>query len=214
MHLLERRWIRRGLFGALIVFGVGSCTSLALMLRVQLSSVPFIRSIDQLTPHPDAVLILGAGIEDNGEPSDALTDRLIVGERVSRAVEAPMLLTGDGGQFRRDEVTVMNAWLIKLGASPDRMVIDNEGFRTYESCKRAAEVYHLKKVVLITQRFHLGRAIYLCRSFGLDTVGVPANLRSYRKDLWYGVRDMLASVKAWIDIEIYPPQPPVAIERL
>ena len=214
MRFFEQRWVRRGLIGALSIIGIGTFASIGLMLHVQLSSVPYIRSIEELQLHPDAVMILGAGIEDNGEPSDALTDRLIVGERVSRAVEAPMLLTGDGGRFRRDEVTVMNAWLIAHGASPDRMVIDDEGFRTYESCKRAAQVYKLKKIVIVTQRFHLGRAIYLCRSFGLDAVGVPSNLRPYKKDLWFVVRDMVSSVKAWIDVVLFAPQSPVRTKEL
>lgn len=198
--------------GALVVGGFGlatACIGLILVLLVQIPSVAFIRSVEEIPSHPDAVMVLGAGIEDSGAPSDALADRLIVGERVSRRLGTPMLLSGDGGRFRRDEISVMHRWLLDRGVKADRVVIDEEGFRTYESCKRAVEVYRLKRVVLITQRFHLGRAIYLCRSLGLETYGVPANLRLYRKDLWFVTRDVLASIKAWLDIQLLHPEPPV-----
>jgi vancomycin permeability regulator SanA len=182
---------------------------MGILLYVQSSSLAFILSVDGLKPHPDAVMILGAGLETSGLPSDALIDRLIVGDRVSRALEAPMLLTGDGGRFREDEIGAMSKWLLASGVSPDRLVIDDQGYRTYESCKRAAQVYHLKRVVLVTQRFHLGRALYLCRSFGLDAYGVPANIRSYKNDIWFVVRDVLASIKAWFDVVVWPPTSPV-----
>ncbi len=179
------------------------------ILRVQVSSIPYILPPNQLAQHPDAVMILGGGIENPTTPSDALADRLLVGERVSRQLGAPMLLTGDGGRFRSAEIPVMSQWLLDRGVSPDRLVIDDEGFRTYESCKRAKNTYNLKRIVIITQRFHLGRAIYLCRSFGLDAYGVPANVRLYKKDLWFVTRDILASVKAWLDINLLHPAPPV-----
>lgn len=194
------------------LFGLGSfgfilCTFF--VLRVQLSSLPFIVSPERLSMHPDAVMILGGGIEETGEPTDALADRLKVGEYVSRLVEAPMLLTGDGGRFRTAEIPVMSKWLLDRGVAPDRLVIDDEGYRTYESCRRAVQTYHLKKIVIVTQRFHLARALYLCRSFGLEAYGVSATLRPYKKDVWFITRDLLASVKAWLDSTIIHPSPPV-----
>jgi vancomycin permeability regulator SanA len=203
-----RRNVRAVILCLILLSGVG-LIPIGIILRVQLSAIPFIQPVQRLAKHPDAVLILGAGIEDSGVPSDALADRLLVGERVSRYLEAPMLLTGDGGAFRKPEIPAMHKWLLERGAAPDRFILDYEGFRTYESCRRAAEVYRLKRIVLITQRFHLGRAIYLCRSFGLETYGVPANIRFYKKDAWFITRDLLASVKAWFDVNIAPPQPPV-----
>ncbi len=200
---------RRKLFGGLAFgcFCVG-IVCVGVVLRVQIPSAVFIQPVDALELHPDAVMILGGGIEDGQTPSDALTDRLLIGERVSKQLGAPMLLTGDGGRFRAAEIPVMTQWLLDHGVAPDRLVIDDQGFRTYESCKRAAEVYHLKRVVIITQRFHLGRAIYLCRAFGLDAKGVPANIRYYRNDPWFVTRDLLASVKAWLDIHFIHPAPP------
>ncbi len=206
------RFLRRRLTLALGLFGIITLLgSLVIVFVVQIPSADFIKSVERLPAHPDAVVILGAGIEDSGKPSDALEDRLIVGERVSALLNAPMLLSGDGGRFRRDEISVMHRWLLDHGSAPDRIVIDDQGYRTYETCKRAARVYRLKKVVLITQRFHLGRAIYLCRSFGLETYGVPANIRTYKKDLWFVTRDVLASLKAWLDVNIIHPDSPVEL---
>lgn len=204
--LCTGRKIFRGL--ALGVLGIG-IVSTGIILRVQIPSIEYVQPLERLELHPDAVMILGGGIEDAQTPSDALTDRLMVGERVSTQLGAPMLLTGDGGRFRAAEIPVMSDWLLDRGVSPDRLVIDDEGFRTYESCKRAAEVYRLKRIVIITQRFHLGRAIYLCRAFGLEAYGVPANIRFYKNDPWFVTRDLLASVKAWLDIHFLHPEPPV-----
>ncbi len=209
MRFLERGTYRRVALGTFVLGVLGMVGSIGLILWVQIPSAAYIRPVETLQLHPDAVLILGAGIEASGVPSDALADRLLIGERVSRALEAPMLLTGDGGRFRVDEISVMHRWLLERGVAPDRIVVDDEGFRTYESCKRAAQVYRLKRVVLITQRFHLGRALYLCRSFGLEAYGVPANVRAYEKDAWYVTRDLLASIKAWIDVTVLPPDSPV-----
>lgn len=206
--------MRRLTLGILIPGLITFLVCVGIILRVQIPATNFIQPVESLAPHPDAILILGAGIEDSGVPSDALADRLFVGERVSRALGAPMLLTGDGGRFRRDELTPMQSWLHARGVAPDRIIMDDEGFRTYESCKRAAEVYRLKRIVIITQRFHLGRALYLCRAFGLEAYGVPANVRPYKKDLWFVTRDLLASVKAWIDINILIPSSPIEPLRI
>lgn len=209
MRFFERGTYQRIALGAFSLSVFGVMIFIGLVLWVQIPSVTYIRPVEMLKAHPDAVLVLGAGIEESGSPSDALADRLLVGERVSKALGAPMLLTGDGGRFRKDEISVMHRWLLERGVAPDRIAVDDEGFRTYESCKRAAQVYRLKRVVIVTQRFHLGRALYLCRAFGLEAYGVPANLRPYRKDAWYVTRDLLASVKAWMDINILFPDSPI-----
>ncbi len=188
---------------------IGSWLIVLIVLTVQITSLPFILPIQRQPVHPDVVLVLGAGLTPSGAPSDALADRLRVGEAVSRYVEAPMLLTGDDGEYRRAEIPAMQRWLLDRRVAPDRIVIDEQGYRTYESCKRAAQTFHLKKVIIITQRFHLARAIYLCRSFGIESYGLPADLQSYQEEPWFITRDILASVKAWLDIHFLHPKSPV-----
>lgn len=199
--------IGRYLAGAV---SLGCLAIIVIILRVQISSIPFLITETEVPSHPDVIMILGGGIKPDGTPSDALTDRLILGERVSRATQTPMLLTGDDGRFRGPEITAMQNWLLDRGVSPDRIVIDGEGYRTYESCKRATELFHLKKIVIITQRFHIGRAIYLCRSLGVESYGISSDLRTYRSINWFVLRDLLASVKAWSDINLIAPVSPVA----
>lgn len=203
------RWKKRILKWLTGSIAFGSVVIIAIILRVQLPSIPYLVDEASLPLHPDVVMILGGGIKPDGTPNDALTDRLIVGERVSKLTQAPMLLTGDDGQFRGPEIAGMHKWLLDRGVSPDRIVIDGEGYRTYESCKRAAELFNLKKMVIITQRFHIGRAIYLCHSFDIESYGVTSDLQPYRSIVWFTVRDMLASVKAWSDINLFPPVSPV-----
>lgn len=202
--MIKRAWT--------VIFGTLSISSWLIMLVVlcvQVTQLPFILPIGQQPIHPDVVMVLGGGLTPSGVPSDALADRLAVGEAVSRKVGAPMLLTGDDGNYREPEISAMQKWLLDRQVAPDRIVIDEHGYRTYESCKRAAATFHLKKIVIITQRFHLARALYLCRSFGIEAYGLPADLRSYQKEPWFVIRDTAASVKAWLDITLLHPKSPV-----
>lgn len=154
-------------------------------------------------------IILGAGILPNGKPSDALRDRLLVGKALydARRIQS-ILISGDDGGFLRNEIESMRTFLEEQGVPANVIQDDPEGYRTYETCKRAVLVYNIKKAVLVTQRFHLGRALYLCNSLGMEVVGIPADLEQYRSIVYFVIRDIAASIKAWIDIHVYPPNPP------
>ena len=157
-------------------------------------------------------IVLGASVKSDGQPSDALRDRLLVGADLYKQGHVrQLLITGDDGAYHAKEIDVMRAFLIKQGIPGDAVLSDPHGYRTYESCKRAAEVFQIKDAIIVTQRFHIARALYLCESFGIQSLGVTSDLTSYQRNLYFWTRDLAASIKAWSDVHIRAPEPPVNV---
>lgn len=158
-----------------------------------------------------SALVLGAGILSNGQPSDALRDRLDVAAWLYQQGRVKyVILTGDDGKFRRDELAVMNRYILSRGVSGSDVIIDGQGYRTYESCKNTKQFSDIApNMLVITQRFHLSRALYLCNQMNQEAFGIAADLHTYQKGLFFWMRDLLASAKAWWDIHVWTPESPV-----
>lgn len=197
--------------GILYLIGIGLFAVGAVIAIVQFSHLGDIRhSIDDVESVPDAI-VLGASVKKDGTPSDALYDRVITGVELYRKGKVKrLIMSGDDGRFHVDEVAAMKELALDEGVPAEDVQIDDHGYRTYESCKRAVEVFDVRDAVIVTQRFHLARALYLCASFDMNVQGLPADRRSYT-DFWQFLgRDLLASAKAWWDIHVQVPEPPVA----
>lgn len=146
-------------------------------------------------------IILGASVKADGMPSDALRDRLTVGIELYQTKKAEKLLvTGDDGGFHANEVDTMKKYLLDHGVPEEAITVDGKGYRTYESCKRAHDEFHIKKAIVVTQRFHMGRALYLCDALGVESEGLTADLEPYIKAKFFWARDLVASVLAFWDI--------------
>jgi vancomycin permeability regulator SanA len=159
-------------------------------------------------PETEVTMVLGASVKSDGTPSDALADRLQTALELYRLNKAKtILLTGDDGAYHADEIAVMRPYLIGLGAAAADITEDGHGYRTYESCKNAARA-GIKKMTVVTQRFHLSRALYLCNRMGIETYGVVADKRRYENIVFFWSRDLAASLKAWWDVNILSPKPP------
>lgn len=163
-----------------------------------------------LQSHPVA-MVLGASLKDDGTASDALADRVITGvELYKEGTVERLLMTGDDGKFRSNEVVVMRQMAIDQGVDAEDILVDGQGYRTYESCKRAVTIYDIRDAVIITQEFHLRRALYLCSHLGMTNMeGLTADRHAYEQIVYFTVRDVFASIKAWIDINLLPPESPV-----
>ena len=123
----------------------------------------------------DCVLVLGAGVWGDG-PSHLLEERLNKGFEVyNTGCTDRILMSGDHGRVEYDEVNVMKDFAIEKGAIAEEVFMDHAGFSTYESMYRAKEVFQVKKVVIVTQKYHLYRAVYNARKLGLDAYGVAAD---------------------------------------
>lgn len=197
----------RWFYGLIAVVGF----ALALMVAaVQWSQVSAIRpSLDRVDASPVA-MVLGASVKQDGTASDALADRVMTGVDLYKQHKVEkILMTGDDGRFHVDEVSSMKKLAVESGVPAEDVLVDGQGYRTYESCKRAVQEFAIKKAVLVTQRFHLGRSLYLCHDFGMEVQGIAADRHSYDKIVSFVVREIGASIKAWWDVHIQEPKSPV-----
>lgn len=144
----------------------------------------------------DCILVLGAGVWSGDRPSHMLADRLDVAIDAYQAGAAPkLLMSGDHGRKDYDEVNVMKAYAIDAGVPSEDVFMDHAGFSTYESLYRARDVFMAKRVLIVTQGYHLHRALYVARSLGIDAEGIAADLRPYRGQSYYDLREVLARCK-------------------
>lgn len=151
-------------------------------------------------PAADVVLVLGTTVAPDGQPENRLAGRLTTAaELVTTGRARVVLVSGDGGGDSGDETAAMTSYLTgTLGVDPTRVVADPSGLDTYDSCIRARDVYGVRKALVVTQAYHLSRAVALCRTLGIDTEGVAARCDGCGTALLAekSARDYFASVKA------------------
>ena len=154
----------------------------------------------------DCILILGAGVRNN-EPSPMLEDRLLKGiELYNKNISSKIIMSGDHGREEYDEVNIMKDFAIDKGVKSEDIFMDHAGFSTYESIYRAKEIFEAKKIIIVTQSYHLYRALYIANSLGIEAYGVSADLRTYTNQLSREIREIVARDKDFIKC-IYKPKP-------
>ena len=137
--------------------------------------------------------------------SPMLEDRLQRGIALYNAGAAPkLLMTGDHGREGYNEVGVMKRVAVEAGVPSEDVFMDHAGFSTYESMYRARDIFHAKKVIIVTQQYHLYRAVYIARSLGLDAYGVNCDYRTHGDQFFRDVREILARVKDFATSIIQP----------
>ena len=161
--------------------------------------------IIKLSDDFDCILILGAGVKKDGSPTDMLYDRLKVGSDAFTAKKSSiLLLSGDSEYSDYTETETMKQVLNSFGVEDKNIICDGYGLSTYESIWRAKYVYGCKKILIVTQKYHLYRAIYIAQEFGLDAYGLDSAIRTYRKQPIYSIREYLARIKDMIFSELSP----------
>lgn len=155
-----------------------------------------IRESETVEPGYDVILVLGCGVKENGEPSDMLKDRLKTGIALYEQGVAPqLLLSGDHEYDSYNEIAVMKQFCLDAGVPEEAILCDRYGLSTYDSVVRAASLYDIKRVVVVTQTYHLYRALYIAEKSGMDAVGVDADIRTYRLQWYRSLREVLARCK-------------------
>lgn len=153
-----------------------------------------VESIEQM--ESDCILVLGAGVWQGNRPSPMLEDRLKQGiELYISGVSNRLLMSGDHGRKDYDEVNVMKAYAKDAGIEGDHIFMDHAGFSTYESMVRANQVFEVEKVVIVTQKYHLYRALYMANELGMEAYGVASDPRDYYGQRGRDFREYLARVK-------------------
>lgn len=145
----------------------------------------------------DCIIVLGAGLRPDGNPTWMLEDRIKVGDELYKNHAAPkIIMSGDHGRESYDEVNAMKKYAKREGVPSKDIFMDHAGFETYDTMYRARDVFGAKKVIIVTQKYHLYRAMYAAKKLGLDAYGVSATKRKYDNKQWIrDMREWLARVK-------------------
>jgi len=151
--------------------------------------------------------VLGCQVRSDGTPSHMLEDRLKRGVALYELDASPkILMSGDHGTEGYDEVNTMKAYAIEAGIPTEDIFMDHAGFSTYETIYRAKEIFGAEKIVVVTQQYHLYRAMYIAKAMGMEVYGVAADYRSYSGQLTRDIREVLARVKDF-GMTIFWPEP-------
>jgi SanA protein len=154
-----------------------------------------------------AAIVFGAAVYRNGRLSTVLRDRMETAIALYQNGKVnKILVSGDNSSENYNEPGAMMAYAIERGIPPQDIQPDFGGRRTYDTCYRAREIFQLERAILVTQDFHLPRAIFTCQILGVEAIGVSADLRSYRGSRWYEFRETAATLVAlWDVIRQNPP---------
>ena len=166
-------------------------------------------SIDEV-PVRSAAIVFGAGLWRDGSPTPVLRDRVAAAAHLYFAGKAQkLIMSGGNPTINYDEPGAMRTYALSLGVPDEAIVLDYAGRRTYDTCYRALHIFGIRQATLVTQGFHLPRALYLCNKLGIDGVGVPADLRQYRRysrTIW-NLREIPATLGALWDVHVARPLP-------
>ncbi len=192
-----------GLLGILIIIGI-----VAPGAWVYYRYQGMIYDEPELVPPAPVAIVFGAAVRPDGEPSWMLADRVDAAvELYKEGRVRRILMTGDNSRPEYDEVTAMKRHAVELGVPAAKINLDYAGFRTYDSCYRAKAIFGIEKAVLVTQGYHLPRALYLANSLGIDAVGLKAGQDRYPRQEYYNLREAAADVVTWYEINLIHPLP-------
>lgn len=190
--------------GLCLLLGIGV---LAINHIVKAQASPWILSTEEAEELTgmDCILVLGCGVRPDGEPSLMLRDRLDMGLILYNKEAAPkLLMSGDHGRVEYDEVNTMKDYALERQVPSWDVFMDHAGFSTYESMARAKEVFQVQRVIIVSQKYHLYRAVYDARALGLEAYGVAAEDVAYSGQVMREVREILARAKDWVYCLVKP----------
>ncbi|MBQ5607443.1 MAG: YdcF family protein [Oscillospiraceae bacterium] len=191
----------------LFVLGTGAITVINSVVKLTTQKQIITSEEAAMLEDVDCVLVLGCYVFENGTPSAMLHDRLTRGVELYDLGAAPkLLMSGDHGREHYNEVDAMKRFAVDAGIPAENVFMDHAGFSTYESIYRAKEVFQAQKILIVTQGYHLYRALYIAEQFGLEAYGISSDYRAYAGQLIRDVREVLARVKDFA-ICIFKPEP-------
>jgi len=179
--------------------GVAVVVALSPALWVQAVGQSRLAASVSAVEHTDVAIVLGAGLRPDGTPSTFLRRRLdAAAELYARGTVDVILVSGDNSTTQHDEPTAMRDWLVDRGVAEDRVVRDFAGFDTHDTCVRAHQIFGVTEAVVITQDYHVRRAVFSCHQAGIDVVGLGVSSDSVEpaKAVVYRLRELPASLKA------------------
>ncbi len=167
-------------------------------------------------PARRVAIVFGAGLRRDGTPTAILRDRVEMAARLYFGGKVERLLfSGDNRFVNYNEPAAMRLYALELGVPAEVIVLDYAGRRTYDTCYRARQIFRVEEAILVTQSFHLPRAVLTCNRLGVDAVGVASDLRTYswRSMLYWNMREVLATAGAYWDLYVSRPLPVLGDEE-
>lgn len=162
----------------------------------------------EAAPAAPVAIVLGARVFPSGAPSAILADRLETAVALYESGRVQkLLLSGDHGHSSYDEANAMLEYVRAHGVPEEDIFTDHAGFSTYDTMYRARDVFLVAEALVVTQRFHLDRAVYTARALGIEAVGVAADLRPYPGEPRFRTREWFARVKAVFQLHVTRPEP-------
>ena len=161
-------------------------------------------------PNSKVAIVFGAGLRRDGTPTAVLRDRVETAVQLYFSGKVDRLLMSGDNRFEYyNEPGAMRTYAMQLGVPETDIVQDFAGRSTYETCYRARDIFHVTEAILVTQGFHLPRALFTCNALGLQAVGVPADQRTYRpfSQFFWGVRETFATLNAYWEVYVSHPLP-------
>ena len=188
-----------GILAGLIVLGVGAVFGVnAYVKSVGKEKILTSQQAAELAG-VDCIVVLGCQVKDNGQPSDMLKDRLTRGIELYELGAAPkLIMSGDHGRKEYDEVGTMKQYAVNAGVPSDDVFMDHAGFSTYETVYRAKEIFGADKVIIVTQEYHLYRALYIAEKLGVAAYGVSSDYHTYFGQFMRECREILARCKDFV----------------
>jgi SanA protein len=192
-----------------LAIGMGLLAFLLPRLITALSTNSYIYPVEE-APVRQVAVVFGAGLWRDGSPTPVLRDRVETAARLyfDGKVEK-LLMSGDNSVVEYNEPEAMRQYALSLGVPDEDIVLDYAGRRTYDTCYRAKAIFQVEQPILVTQSFHLPRAVYTCRAMGVDAIGVSADIQVYRRRslLYWSLRELPATLTALLQVHILRPEP-------
>lgn len=203
----KRRHIRWLLVVLFIVVAIALSPFIVVQL-IKFTNQSKIYSEVPAIPARPVAIVFGAGLNRDGSPSRMLSDRLDGAIALYNAGKVEtLLLTGD--EVTSLEISGMRTYAIENGIPASKILTDQAGLRTYDSCYRAIHNFGINSAILVTQGYHLPRALFTCSGLGIDAVGFKAGQDNYPNQDYYNQREFLATFLSWVDITFTHPEPQV-----
>ena len=205
----KKKALKRSLIILICLAVVGTAVMLIINGVVKSAGKDRIISVEDATKLEDidCVIVLGCQVKDDGSLSGMLKDRMWRALELYEAEVAPkLLMSGDHGREDYDEVGAMKNYAVENGVPSENVFMDHAGFSTYETMYRAKEIFEADKVVIVTQEYHLYRALYIAEQLGIDAYGVSSDFHNYAGQTMRECREILARCKDWA-MCIFKPEP-------
>ena len=202
-----KRKLIHALLALCILASVGIASLWGINAYIKYSSEPLILTTEKAAELPDidCILILGCKVRSNGQPSPMLKDRLDRGIELYRSGASPVILmSGDNGSKTYDEVSAMERYALEEGIPQNGIFKDHAGFSTYESMYRAKAIFGAERILVVTQKYHQYRSLYIAKRLGLQAWGVASDHQQFAGQTSRDLREILARAKDFFKVMIRP----------